>query len=174
MEGIRTAKIIEGKTNKIPHKTLEGIRTAKIIEGKTNKIPHKTLEGICTAKILNIFNIYNINDIKKQKIIFFLYIYKMFNITKEMYENNSIEVITDNLNTLWLNERHVEQQLGHKNLRAVTRKFDEEYRKCKYDLIDDPTKQSHRIFIRNDLALKIIMDCRTDKSCNLKRNLGFT
>ena len=99
--------------NKITHKTLEGIRTAKIIESKTNKIPHKTLEGICTAKILNIFNIYNINDIKKQKIIFFLYIYKMFNITKEMYENNSIEVITDNLNTLWLNERHVEQQLGH-------------------------------------------------------------
>ena len=37
----------------------------------------------------------------------------MFNVTKEMYENNSIEVITDNLSTLWLNERHVEQQLGH-------------------------------------------------------------
>ena len=37
----------------------------------------------------------------------------MFNITKEMYENNSIEVITDNLNTLWLSGRHVEQQLGH-------------------------------------------------------------
>ena len=24
------------------------------------------------------------------------------------------------------------------------------------------------------LALKVIMDCRTDESCNLKRNLGFT
>ena len=41
-------------TIKIPHKTLEGIRTAKIIEGKTNKIPHKTLEGIRTAKLSNI------------------------------------------------------------------------------------------------------------------------
>ena len=39
---------------KIPHKALEGIRTAKIIEGKTNKIPHKTLEGIRTAKLSNI------------------------------------------------------------------------------------------------------------------------
>ena len=38
---------------KIPHKALEGIRTAKIIEGKTNKIPHKALEGIRTAKISN-------------------------------------------------------------------------------------------------------------------------
>ena len=133
-------------TIKTQHKTLEGIRTAKIIEGKTNKIPHKTLEGICTAKILNIFNIYNINDIKKQKIIFFLYIYKMFNITKEMYENNNIEVITDNLNTLWLNERHVQQQLGHKNLRAVTNKYNKEYRKCRYELIDEPIKQPHRKF----------------------------
>ena len=40
---------------KIPHKALEGIRTAKIIEGKTNKILHKTLEGTFTAKISNIY-----------------------------------------------------------------------------------------------------------------------
>ena len=35
-------------------------------------------------------------------------------------------------------------------------------------------KKSCRRFICNDLTLKIIMDCRTDESCNLKRNLGFT
>ena len=97
----------------------------------------------------------------------------MVNITKEMYENNGIEVITDNLNTLWLNERHVQKQLGHKNLPAVTNKYDEEYKKRRYELIDDSIKQSNRRFIRNDLALKIIMDCKTDESCNLKRNLGF-
>ena len=27
--------------------------------------------------------------------------------------------------------------------------------------------------MRIDLALKAIMGCRTDKSCNVKRNLGF-
>ena len=27
--------------------------------------------------------------------------------------------------------------------------------------------------MHNDLALKVIMDCRTDESCILKRNLGF-
>ena len=59
---------------KIQHLTLEGIRTAKIIEGKTNKIPHKALEGILTAKILNIFNRYSINDIKNEKLFFLLYI----------------------------------------------------------------------------------------------------
>ena len=67
---------------------MEEICTAKIMEGKTNKIPHKTLGGIRTAKILNILNICSINDIKKKKIIFFLCIYKMVNITKEMCENN--------------------------------------------------------------------------------------
>ena len=97
----------------------------------------------------------------------------MVNITKEMYENNGIEVIKDNLNTLWLNEKHTEQWLGHKNLRAITRKYDEEYRKHRYELIDKSIKQSHRRFIRSDLALKITMDCGTDESCNLKRNLGF-
>ena len=49
---------------------MEGIRTAKIIEGKINKIPHKALEEIRTAKRLNIFNIYSINDIKNKKNIF--------------------------------------------------------------------------------------------------------
>ena len=75
---------------------------------------------------------------------------------------------------MWINEKHVEQQLGHKNLRVVTSKYSEEYRKCRFELMNESTKQSHRRFIRSDLALKIIMDCRTDESCNLKRNLGFT
>ena len=86
----------------------------------------------------------------------------MVNITKETLENIGIEVITDNLNTLWLNEMHVQQQLGYKNLRAVTNKYNKEYKICRYELIDDPIKQSRRKLIRNDSALKIIMDCRTD------------
>ena len=98
----------------------------------------------------------------------------MVNITKEKYENNGIDGIKDKFGELWLNERHVQQQLGHKNLRVVTNKYDKEYKKCRFELIDDSIKQSCRKVIHNDLALKIIMDCRTDESCNFKRNLGFT
>ena len=47
-------------------------------------------------------------------------------------------------------------------------------KKCRYELINDPIKESCRRFIHIDLASKIIMDCRTDESCNQKRNLGFT
>ena len=42
--------------------------------------------------------------------LFFLCIYKMVNITKEKCETNGIEVITDKLGELWLNERNVQQQ----------------------------------------------------------------
>ena len=49
---------------------------------------------------------------------------------------------------------YVQQQLGHKNLRAVTNKYNKGYKKCRYELIDDPIKQLHRRFIHIDLALK--------------------
>ena len=48
-----------------------------------------------------------------KKNIFFLCMSKIVNITKEIYENNNIEVIIDEFDKLWLNEKHVEQQLGH-------------------------------------------------------------
>ena len=61
-------------------------------------------------------------------------VWKMVNITKETYEINAIEVITDELSELcelWLNERHVQQQLRHKNLPAFTNKYDKKYKKCR-------------------------------------------
>ena len=97
----------------------------------------------------------------------------MIDITKETLENNDKEVIIDGVNTLWLNEKHIEEQLGHKNLPAITNKYDKIYKKYRYELVDEPIKQRNRRFLRIDLALKIIMDCRTDEPCSLKRNLGF-
>ena len=55
-------------------------------------------------------------------------------ITIETYENNGIEVITDKLGKLWLNERHVQEQLGLKNLPALTNKYDKEYKKQRSEL----------------------------------------
>ena len=100
--------------------------------------------------------------------------YKMVNITKETHENDNIEVRVDSANALWLNERHIGEQLRHKHLPAVTSKYDKIYNKHRYELVDKPIKQPYRRFLRIDLALKITMDCRTDESCNLIRNLGFT
>ena len=90
----------------------------------------------------------------------------MFNITKEIPENNGIEVIVDSVNALWLNEKNVEGKLGHKNLPAISNKYNKIYKKCRYELVNKPIKQSNRIFLHINLALTIIMDCRTDKSCS--------
>ena len=97
----------------------------------------------------------------------------MIDVTKETLENNDIEVIVDGVNTLWLNEKHTEEQLGHKNLSAITSKYDKIYKKHRYELVDKPIKQPNRRFLRIDLPLKTIKDCRTVESCSLKRNLGF-
>ena len=95
--------------------------------------------------------------------------YKIVDIGKETYENNDIEVIVDGIGMLWLNEKHIEEKFGHKNLPATTSKYDPVHKKHRYELVNKPKKQPNRRF----LALKVIMDCRTDESCNLKINLGF-
>ena len=51
----------------------------------------------------------------------------MVNINKETYENNNIEAIVDDKGTLWLNEKNIEEMLGHKNLPAITNKYNQEY-----------------------------------------------
>ena len=99
--------------------------------------------------------------------------YKMVNINKDTYENNDIEAIVNSIGTLWLNKMNIEEKLGQKNLPAITNKYDQEYKKHRHDLVNNPKNQPNRRFLRSDLALKIKMDCRTDESCNLKRNLGF-
>ena len=48
--------------------------------------------------------------------------YKMVDISKKSYENNDIEVIVDGIGMLWLNEKHIEQKLGHKKLPVITNK----------------------------------------------------
>ena len=55
--------------------------------------------------------------------------YKMVNITKETLENNDIEVIIDSVNALWLNEKNIEEKLGHKDLLVVTNKYNKIYKK---------------------------------------------
>ena len=97
----------------------------------------------------------------------------MVDISKKTYENNGIEVIVDGIGTLWLNEKHVEEKLRHKNLPFITNKYDLVYKKHRHELVEKPKKQHNRRFLRSDLAVKVIMDCRTDESCNPKRNLEF-
>ena len=73
--------------------------------------------------------------------IFFSFVYKMvLKITKETWENNGIEVIVDSVNALWLNEKNIEEKLGHKNLPTISNKYDKIYKKCRHELVNKPIK----------------------------------
>ena len=68
----------------------------------------------------------------------------MFNITKETLESNDIEVIVHSFNALQVNEKNIEEKLGHKNVPAITNKYNKIYKKCRYELVDKPIKQTNR------------------------------
>ena len=74
----------------------------------------------------------------------------MFNIDKETYENNDIEAIVDDKGSLWLNEKNIEEKLGHKNLPAITNEYDQVYKKSRYELVNKTKKQPNRTFLRSD------------------------
>ena len=57
----------------------------------------------------------------------------MDDIGKETYENNKIEVILDGIGTSCLNEKHIEQKLGHKHLPIITNKYEPIYKKHRYE-----------------------------------------
>ena len=71
-----------------------------------------------------------------KKFYFFWCVYKMVNIDKKTYENNNIEAIVDDIGKLWLNEKHIEEKLGHKNLPAITNKYDQVYKKHRHELVN--------------------------------------
>ena len=49
-------------------------------------------------------------------------------ITRETSENNGIEVIVDSVNALWLNEKNIEEKLGHKNLPVISNRYNKIYK----------------------------------------------
>ena len=54
-----------------------------------------------------------------------------------------------------------------------TEKYLSNHTKHRYELIDEGRKQTNRIFIRKELATKVIMNCRTTKAHTIRARLGF-
>ena len=57
------------------------------------------------------------------------YIINMFDISRETYERNGVETIVDNDEILWLNKKHIEEELNIKNELATTIKYSFGYNK---------------------------------------------
>ena len=53
----------------------------------------------------------------------------MVDISSKTYKRNAIEISVDNDEILWLNEKHTEEGLDHKNLREIATKYNSYHRK---------------------------------------------
>ena len=53
-------------------------------------------------------------------------------------KKNDIEAIVDDINTLWLDEKHIERKLGHKNLQFIINKYDKMYKNHRHELVNNP------------------------------------
>ena len=96
----------------------------------------------------------------------------MIDISKKTYKRNGIQTIVDNKGILWLNE-NIEKELNHKNVRETTLKYHWEHRKNESELVEEPKKQSNRIFIDQKLADEVITDCRATAAHKFITRLGF-
>ena len=60
--------------------------------------------------------------------------------SEKRYEINGIATIVDNDGILWLNEKHIEEELDQKNLQEITIKYYSDHRKHRYELENEPKK----------------------------------
>ena len=70
-----------------------------------------------------------------------IYYINIVDTSKKKCERNCIETRVDNHGILWLNEKHIEEELNHKSLWEVTIKYYTDHRKHKYELVEEPKKQ---------------------------------
>ena len=75
----------------------------------------------------------------------------------------------------WLNEKKdIEKKLGHSNLTMTGAKYSgDDRRKKRQELQGCGKFHPTRVFIREDLGIQVIMDCRTVQAGKFKRELGF-
>ena len=95
----------------------------------------------------------------------------MLFITTKKWEDNGVEVIVvDDIK--WLNEKHTEEQLKRANFRYTSRQYSSKLRKERQELLER-LKQPCRNFLREDLAVQLIMDSRTVSAVSFRNRLGF-
>ena len=70
----------------------------------------------------------------------------MINISRNTYERIDIETTVDNDGIVWLNETHIEEELGLKNLQEIKAKHHSNHRKHRYELTKLTKETTHQNF----------------------------
>ena len=94
--------------------------------------------------------------------------------SKDVRRKCDIEIINDpnDGKYFWLNEKHLEYEIGYSCLTVFTNKYHKKNKKCRHELNENSKKQRQRRFIRNDLGDCSVKTMRTDKIKELRKKLG--
>ena len=109
-----------------------------------------------------------------KKIIFFLCMYKMVQISKKGYEKCEVEII-DKRRYFWVNRKDLEVESDVANWAQIFDKCDPEKQKYRQELTPNAEYQRCRVFVRNDLVEKKIKSCRksSKRFLEFKKKLGL-
>ena len=95
-------------------------------------------------KLLNIYAI-------KKFYFFYVCIYKIYQISKEVYKKYEIEII-DNGKYFWINRGDLEIESDYQNWAVIFDKCDPEKQKYRYELMLNTNFQPCRRVVRSDLV----------------------
>ena len=74
---------------------------------------------------------------------------------------------------MWINKKNTEEGLDYKNFQEITTKYYSDYRRHRYELVNERKKQCNRIFTDKKFAIKVIMDCRITSAHKCRTRVGF-
>ena len=94
-----------------------------------------------------------------KKIIFFLCMYKMVQISKEGYNKCEVEII-DKGRYFWVNRKDLEVESDVANWTHIFDKCNPGKQKYRHELMPNTEFQSCRRFVRNDVVERKIKTCR--------------
>ena len=94
----------------------------------------------------------------------------MVDINRKTYKRNGVETIVDSNGILWVNEKHIEEGLDHKNLWLTTVKYLSGSRKHTYNQVDEQKNNSTEFLYTKNWQPKTLWIPEQQKYINLEQD----
>ena len=100
--------------------------------------------------------------------------YKMYIFSINTWSKIDVEAIKYNGGEKWVNEKHLENVIGYKNVTGnKTQYYSHKFKKRRYEIQDCEDFQPRRKFTAEKLTIHLMLDIKTVKAVELKTKLGF-
>ena len=91
----------------------------------------------------------------------------MYTHSIKTWKKNSVEAINYD-GKKWINQTQLGNALGHSNIASRTQYYSSEYKRKSYEIQDCEDYQPCRMFLKEELAVTIMMDTRTTKAVEFR------